>query len=147
MYNVHSPRNPRNLLECDDEQDELLHYHQLPESRQNATDKVAPERPISVEGASHRTVRIHHPNPNNDQASYSPRRNRSLPITRVIPGQEVKPIRTQARAATILPSFVGLKFQVYNGKEYGDVEITEEMVGHKLGEFVTTRKPFIWSRR
>ncbi|KAF3070841.1 37S ribosomal protein S19, mitochondrial [Daldinia childiae] len=40
-----------------------------------------------------------------------------------------------------------LKFQVYNGKEYHDVEITEEMVGHKLGEFSPTRKPFIWSRR
>ncbi|KAI2473453.1 ribosomal protein S19/S15 [Annulohypoxylon bovei var. microspora] len=69
-----------------------------------------------------------------------------LPITRVLPGQKVKPIRTQARAATILPSFVGLKFQIYNGKEYYDLEVTEEMVGHKLGEFSPTRKPFIWSR-
>jgi len=45
------------------------------------------------------------------------------------------PIRTQARSATILPNFVGLKFQVHNGKTYHDVTITEEMVGHKLGEF------------
>ncbi|KAL7624308.1 mitochondrial ribosomal small subunit component [Parahypoxylon ruwenzoriense] len=59
----------------------------------------------------------------------------SLPIVRPAPGERVKPIRTQARAATILPSFVGLKFQVYNGKDYYDVEITEQMVGHKLGEF------------
>ncbi|KAI1765875.1 ribosomal protein S19/S15 [Hypoxylon sp. FL1150] len=69
-----------------------------------------------------------------------------LPIVRPAPGERVRPIRTQARAATILPSFVGLKFQVYNGKDYVDVEITEQMVGHKLGEFSPTRKPFIWAR-
>lgn len=45
------------------------------------------------------------------------------------------PIKTQARAATILPNFVGLIFQVHNGKNYQDVRITEDMVGHKLGEF------------
>ena len=45
------------------------------------------------------------------------------------------PIRTQARSATILPNFVGLKFQVHNGKIYTDITITEDMVGHKLGEF------------
>jgi ribosomal protein S19 len=47
----------------------------------------------------------------------------------------VPPIKTQARAATILPNFVGLIFQVHNGKVYNDVRITEDMVGHKLGEF------------
>ncbi|POS85442.1 hypothetical protein EPUL_003315 [Erysiphe pulchra] len=45
------------------------------------------------------------------------------------------PIKTQARAATILPTFVGLVFQVHNGKSYINVQITEDMVGHKLGEF------------
>ncbi|KAI0472399.1 ribosomal protein S19/S15 [Xylaria cf. heliscus] len=70
----------------------------------------------------------------------------SLPIFRPAPGEKIKPIRTQARAATILPNFVGLKFQVYNGKIYNDVTITEDMVGHKLGEFSPTRKPFVWSR-
>lgn len=45
------------------------------------------------------------------------------------------PVKTQARAATILPNFVGLIFQVHNGKIYNDVRITEDMVGHKLGEF------------
>lgn len=59
----------------------------------------------------------------------------SLPIVRPKPGERVKPIKTQARAATILPSFVGLKFHVHNGKVYNEVEITEDMVGHKLGEF------------
>ncbi|KAL8919389.1 MAG: hypothetical protein Q9172_005003 [Xanthocarpia lactea] len=47
-----------------------------------------------------------------------------------------------ARAATILPNFIGLKFQVHNGKVYNDVTITEDMVGHKLGEF----SPFFFSR-
>ncbi|KAI0904903.1 ribosomal protein S19/S15 [Ustulina deusta] len=70
----------------------------------------------------------------------------ALPITRPKPGEKIKPIRTQARAATILPNFVGLKFQVYNGKVYNDVTITEDMVGHKLGEFSPTRKPFVWAR-
>ena len=60
---------------------------------------------------------------------------RRLPIVRPAPGQRTPPIKTQARGATILPNFVGLKFQVHNGKIYHDVTITEEMVGHKLGEF------------
>lgn len=51
------------------------------------------------------------------------------------PGLKIAPIRTQARSATILPNFVGLKFQVHNGKVYHDLTITEDMVGHKLGEF------------
>ncbi|KIH89885.1 mitochondrial ribosomal protein S19 [Sporothrix brasiliensis 5110] len=59
----------------------------------------------------------------------------SLAIPNVEAGKSAPPIRTQARAATILPSFIGLKFQVYNGKVYHDVTITEDMVGHKLGEF------------
>ncbi|ERS97496.1 hypothetical protein HMPREF1624_05664 [Sporothrix schenckii ATCC 58251] len=58
-----------------------------------------------------------------------------LAIPNVEAGKSTPPIRTQARAATILPSFIGLKFQVYNGKVYHDVTITEDMVGHKLGEF------------
>ncbi|KAJ6439351.1 37S ribosomal protein S19, mitochondrial [Purpureocillium lavendulum] len=50
-------------------------------------------------------------------------------------GDKVPPVRTQARSATILPSFVGLKFEIHNGKDYHQVVITEDMVGHKLGEF------------
>ncbi|KAL8806047.1 MAG: hypothetical protein Q9182_001579 [Xanthomendoza sp. 2 TL-2023] len=64
-----------------------------------------------------------------------------LPIVRPKPGESVKPIRTKARAATILPNFVGLKFQVHNGKVYNDVTITEDMVGHKLGEFSPSVSP------
>jgi len=55
-------------------------------------------------------------------------------------------IKTQARAASILPSFVGLKFSVHNGKTYQEVYITEEMVGRKLGEFVPTRKRFTYKQ-
>lgn len=50
-------------------------------------------------------------------------------------GQRAPPVRTQARSATILPNFVGLTFEVHNGKVYNEVTITEDMVGHKLGEF------------
>lgn len=52
------------------------------------------------------------------------------------------PIRTNARSCTILPQFVGLKFEIHNGKEYVEVEISDEMVGSKLGEFAATRKRF-----
>ncbi|EXJ94362.1 small subunit ribosomal protein S19 [Capronia coronata CBS 617.96] len=51
-------------------------------------------------------------------------------------GKSPPVIKTQARAASILPSFVGLRFAVHNGKIYQEVYITEEMVGRKLGEFV-----------
>ncbi|KAF2661430.1 ribosomal protein S19/S15 [Lophiostoma macrostomum CBS 122681] len=69
-----------------------------------------------------------------------------LPIVRPKPGERVPPIRTQARSATILPNFVNLKFQVHNGKNYIDITITEDMVGHKLGEFATTRKQFTYKQ-
>lgn len=54
------------------------------------------------------------------------------------------PIRTNARACTILPQFVGLKFQIHNGKDYVQVEITDDMVGSKLGDFARTRKRFTY---
>lgn len=50
-----------------------------------------------------------------------------------------KPIKTWSRRSTITPDFVGLNFQVYNGKSFLDVYVTENMVGHKLGEFSPTR--------
>ncbi|MHC4948514.1 MAG: 30S ribosomal protein S19 [Planctomycetota bacterium] len=50
-----------------------------------------------------------------------------------------KPIRTWARACTIVPEFVGHTFQVHNGRLFMDVFVTEDMVGHKLGEFSQTR--------
>ncbi len=49
-------------------------------------------------------------------------------------------IKTYSRRSTIFPSFVGHTFAVHNGKEFIPVYVTEEMVGHKLGEFSATRK-------
>jgi small subunit ribosomal protein S19 len=49
------------------------------------------------------------------------------------------PIRTWSRACTIVPEFVGMSFEVHNGKTFMKVYVTEDMVGHKLGEFAPTR--------
>ena len=49
------------------------------------------------------------------------------------------PVKTWARACTIVPEFVGHTFQVHNGRAFTDVFVTEDMVGHKLGEFSNTR--------
>ena len=49
-------------------------------------------------------------------------------------------IKTWSRRSTIFPNFVEHTFAVYNGKEHVPVYVTEDMVGHKLGEFVPTRK-------
>ncbi len=51
----------------------------------------------------------------------------------------VEPVRTWARACTIVPEFVGQTFLVHNGKTFIRVHVTENMVGHKLGEFAPTR--------
>jgi len=50
-----------------------------------------------------------------------------------------KPIRTWSRRSTIIPEMVGLTFHVHNGRKFIPVFITENMVGHKLGEFAPTR--------
>ena len=50
------------------------------------------------------------------------------------------PIKTWSRACTISPDFVGHTFLVHQGKKFEEVYVTEEMVGHKLGEFAPTRK-------
>ncbi len=50
-----------------------------------------------------------------------------------------EPVKTWARACTVVPEFVGHTFLVHNGKAHVKVFITEEMVGHKLGEFAPTR--------
>ncbi len=50
-----------------------------------------------------------------------------------------EPIKTWARACTIVPEFVGHTFMVHNGKQHTKVFVTEDMVGHKLGEFAPTR--------
>ncbi len=55
-------------------------------------------------------------------------------------GKYKKNIRTHARDMVILPNMVGLTIEVYRGNEFVPVTITEEMIGHRLGEFVPTRK-------
>jgi small subunit ribosomal protein S19 len=50
-----------------------------------------------------------------------------------------KVIKTWSRSSTIIPDFIGLTFAVHNGKKFIPVFVTEEMVGHKLGEFSPTR--------
>jgi small subunit ribosomal protein S19 len=50
-----------------------------------------------------------------------------------------KPIQTWSRRSTITPDFVGVTFNVHNGKAFVPVFVTENMVGHKLGEFAPTR--------
>jgi len=53
--------------------------------------------------------------------------------------QDKKPIKTWSRRSTIVPEFVGLTFAVHNGNKFVPVFVTENMVGHKLGEFSATR--------
>ena len=50
-----------------------------------------------------------------------------------------QPIKTWARACTVVPDFIGHTFAVHNGKQFTQVFITDNMVGHKLGEFALTR--------
>ncbi len=50
-----------------------------------------------------------------------------------------KPIKTWSRASMVVPDFVGLTFLVHAGKNFATVYVTENMVGHKLGEFAPTR--------
>jgi len=60
-------------------------------------------------------------------------------VDKVLSAETRRPIRTWARASTILPDYVGLTFMVHNGKDFLKVYITEDMVGHRLGEFSPTR--------
>ena len=51
-----------------------------------------------------------------------------------------KPIKTWSRKSTIIPDFVGISFLIYNGKKFIPITISEDMVGHKFGEFAPTRQ-------
>ena len=53
-----------------------------------------------------------------------------------------KPIKTWSRKSTIIPDFVGVSFLIYNGKKFIPITISEDMVGHKFGEFAPTRQFF-----
>ena len=54
----------------------------------------------------------------------------------------IKPIKTWSRKSTIIPEFVGVSFLIHNGKKFILITISEDMVGHKLGEFSPTRQFF-----
>ncbi len=52
------------------------------------------------------------------------------------------PIKTWSRKSTIIPDFVGVSFLIYNGKKFIPITVSEDMVGHKMGEFAPTRTFF-----
>lgn len=56
-------------------------------------------------------------------------------------------IYTLSRESTIIPNFVGNVFNIYNGKTFSKIEITEAMIGKKLGEFAPTRKKFSFKKK
>jgi small subunit ribosomal protein S19 len=60
-------------------------------------------------------------------------------VERQLKSGEREPIKTWARSCTVIPDFVGQTFMVHNGKQFNKVYVTEDMVGHKLGEFSLTR--------
>jgi small subunit ribosomal protein S19 len=60
-------------------------------------------------------------------------------VDRMSGSKNKEPIKTWSRSCTILPEFVGHTFMVHNGRQHIKVFVTEDMVGHKLGEFALTR--------
>lgn len=56
-------------------------------------------------------------------------------------------IFTKSRNSIIIPQFVGKIFNIYNGKIFSKLQISEEMIGHKLGEFSPTRKKFSYKKK
>ena len=60
-------------------------------------------------------------------------------VQRAIATDSKEPIKTWARACTIVPEFIGYTFMIHDGRKHIKLLVTEEMVGHKLGEFALTR--------
>lgn len=60
-------------------------------------------------------------------------------VDKALASGDRKPIQTWARASTITPDYVGMTFMVHNGRQFTKVYVTEDMVGHRLGEFSPTR--------
>ncbi|MEK9866893.1 MAG: 30S ribosomal protein S19 [Betaproteobacteria bacterium] len=60
-------------------------------------------------------------------------------VEKAIAENSKRPIKTWSRRSTVLPDFVGLTIAVHNGRQHIPVYVTENMVGHKLGEFANTR--------
>ncbi len=64
----------------------------------------------------------------------------AIKVQKSIDSGDRSPITTWARACTISPDFIGMTFMVHNGKVHTRVQVTDDMVGHKLGEFSPTRQ-------
>ena len=62
-----------------------------------------------------------------------------IKVQKAVMAGDKKPIKTWSRRSTITPDFIGITMAVYNGKKFIPVYVTENMVGHKLGEFSPTR--------
>lgn len=62
-----------------------------------------------------------------------------MKVQKIIKSGDKKPLKTWSRRSTITPEFVGITLSIYNGKKFIPVYVTENMVGHKLGEFSPTR--------
>jgi small subunit ribosomal protein S19 len=60
-------------------------------------------------------------------------------VQKAMANDSKEPIKTWARACTVVPEFIGFTFLIHDGRKHVKVLITEEMVGHKLGEFASTR--------
>ena len=60
-------------------------------------------------------------------------------IDKIKSGEPKRPIKTWSRNSTVIPDFVGYSFLIHNGKSFIPITVSEEMVGHKLGEFALTR--------
>ena len=60
-------------------------------------------------------------------------------VQKAVETNDKRPIKTWSRRSMIAPDFVGLTIQVHNGRQHIPVFVTEDMVGHKLGEFAVTR--------
>ena len=60
-------------------------------------------------------------------------------VEKAVDNNEKRPIKTWSRRSVIFPNFVGLTIAVHNGRQHVPVFVTEDMVGHKLGEFAVTR--------
>ena len=60
-------------------------------------------------------------------------------VQKAVDSNDKRPIKTWSRRSMIAPDFVGLTIQVHNGRQHIPVFVTEDMVGHKLGEFALTR--------
>jgi small subunit ribosomal protein S19 len=61
--------------------------------------------------------------------------------------ENIKEIKTYSRKSIITPKLIGLNFLIHNGKSFLKLKISEEMIGHKLGEFSPTRKTFTFKKK